>query len=166
MVAARSFPKSRFVGIEPDRAAIQEARSRIGHAGLAGRVQFETASGESMTFRERFDVVFLGEVLCTARDPEEIIRRCVRALRPGGFIVIAEGLIDETQPPHAAGNALVLPLRLEFALQPAEFFTIARMRSSLRAAGFVVPRFVAAGGGFYFVVAKKPKGPAKGRTVR
>jgi SAM-dependent methyltransferase len=119
-----------------------------------------------MTFHERFDVVFLGEVLCTARDPKEIIRRCFKALRADGYIAIAEGLIDEAQPAHAPGNALVLPLRLEFALQPAEFFTIGSLRSALRAAGFGVPRFVAAGGGFYFVVAKKPAGPAARRRLR
>lgn len=161
LVAASSFPRSRFVGIEPDRAALQEARSRAGQAGLSGRIHFVPASGETMTFRERFDVVFLGEVLCTARDPEEIIRRAFRALRPGGFIAIAEGLIDEAKPPHAAGNALVLPLRLEFALQPADFFTIGRMRAALRSAGFTAPRFVSAGGGFYFVVAKKQTRPRR-----
>lgn len=152
---ARAFPRSRFVGLEPDRTALRLARAESARQGLEDRVQFEPGAAESMRFDERFDMVFLGEVLCSAKDARRILPRCRAALRPGGFLVVAEGLVDEAAAPRDPGNALILAMRLEFALQPAQFFTKREFLAELRRAGFSRPRLVGAGGGFYFAVARR-----------
>jgi SAM-dependent methyltransferase len=152
---ASAFPRSRITGVEPDRTALRLARAGASKLGLDGRVQFELGDGETMKFDSRFDLVFLGEVLCAAPQDARILRGCAKALRPGGALVIAEGLIDESASPRDPGNALVIAMRLEFALQGARFCTRRELATAVRRAGLGTPSFVAAGGGFYFALARR-----------
>ncbi len=152
---AQAFPRSRFVGIEPDRTALRLARGHCARLGLEERVRFEKGSGETMPFRNRFDMVFLGEILCAADQGVAILKGCRRALRPGGHLVVAEGLVDHSAPASDLGNALVLAMRLEFALQPAQLFDKSELEAMIKAAGFETLQFVSAGGGFWFVVARR-----------
>ncbi len=153
---ARAFPRSRFVGVEPDRTALRLARSEALRLGLDGRVRFEPLSAERMRFADRFDLVFLGEVLCNAPDSRGVLERCRKALRPGGYLVVAEGLVDRGAPTQDLGNALVLAMRLEFAIQPAELLEKKQLSSMARAAGFPRQRLLPAGGGFWFLVSQRP----------
>ena len=152
---APAFPKSTFVGIEPNRAAVRMAEAQAAREGLDGRVRFVVEKAETMQFNERFAVAYLGEMLCAGNDPHAVLRACSRALKPGGWIVVCEGLVDETRAPDAPGNDVVLPMQLEFALQPARFLGKRELRGLLRAAGFRRPLFVDAGGGLFFAVARR-----------
>jgi SAM-dependent methyltransferase len=152
---APKFPRSRFVGLDPDAAAVRLAQRQAARDDLEGRVEFLRGSAESMQFRERFDVAYLGEMLCAGNDPLRVLRQCRKALRPGGWLVVCEGLVDEDKPPTAPGNDLVLPMQLEFALQPARFLGKRELSVLLRRAGFKRPSFVPAGCGLYFAVAQR-----------
>lgn len=152
---AEAYPRARIVGVEPDRTALRLARAACAKRGLDERVRFEAGSGEKLAFRERFDVVFLGEILCATDQAREILPRCRRALRPGGFLVVAEGLVDPRASPQDPGNALVLAMRLEFALQPARLFGKRDLQQLLRRVGFRNLRTINAGGGFWFLEAEK-----------
>ncbi len=163
---ARAFPRSRFVGVDPDGTAVREAGARLAGQGLNGRVSFEVGRAESMSYRERFDIAYLGEVLCADGRTQPILARCHAALRPGGHLVVAEGLIDESRPKRDAANALVLAMQLEFALQPSRFFTKREILRQLEEAGFAKARLVGAGGGFFFLWARKaPLKAARRRTT-
>ncbi len=152
---ASVFPRSRVTGIEPDQTALRLARAGASRLGLENRVQFELGNAETMKFDSRFDLVFLGEVLCAAPQDARILRGCARALRPRGTLVVAEGLVDERASPRDPGNALVIAMRLEFALQGARFYTRREILGALARTGLGRPRLVAAGGGFFFAAATK-----------
>jgi len=152
---ARAFPRTRFLGVDPDRKAVAEARARTAKEGLEARVSFAVGRGESMAHRERFDVVYVGEVLCADGHAARVLARCHDALKVGGHLVVAEGLIDEARPPGDPSNALVIAMQLEFALQPARFFTKGALRREIEAAGFKDMRLVGAGGGLFFLWARK-----------
>jgi hypothetical protein len=46
-------------------------------------------------------------------------------------------------------------MRLEFALQRAQLFDKGEFERMIKAGGFAKPRFVNAGGGFWFAVARR-----------
>jgi SAM-dependent methyltransferase len=163
---ASAFPRSRFVGVEPNTRALALARAGCAKRGLGDRVEFRRQRAEAMEFRERFDLAFLGEVLCAGDRPLSVLRRSWRALRPGGVLVVAEGLLDESRPSSDPANALLLAMRLEFALQPASFLGKRELGALLAQAGFAPARFVGAGGGFWFVAAKRPPTRPVGRASR
>lgn len=163
---ARAFPRARFLGIDPDGAAVQGARAAAAKAGLDARVSFAPGRAESIGHRERFDLLYLGEVLCADDQTAPILARCHAALKGRGHLVVAEGLIDETRPKGAGGNALVLAMQLEFALQPARFFTKRELVREVKRAGFQNVKLVNAGGGFHFLWARKaPVKAGRSRTT-
>ncbi len=150
---APRFPRSRFVGIDPDRTAIAAARAQAERSGVAGRLRFRRGTGESIRSPGAFDVVHLGEALSAIAAKAEVLRNCRDALRPSGYLVIAEGLIEEGRP-HDPTNRLIHGMALDFALQGTRFFKKDGLRTLLRDSGFVRPRFVDAGGGLWYVVAR------------
>lgn len=151
---APRFPASTFVGLEPDGTALRLAEVEAARRGLGGRVHFVLSDAESMKFEGRFDVVYLGEVLCVARNPDLVLSKCRRALRTGGLLVVCEGLVDEAKPPTDPDNRIVVPMQLEFALQPARFLGKRELGRRLRAARFDNVTLVPAGGGLWFAVAR------------
>jgi ubiquinone/menaquinone biosynthesis C-methylase UbiE len=155
MRVAPRFPNCSFVGVEPQREARRRAHVEARRKKMAPRVQFVPGRAETMRFEGRFDVVYLGEMLCAARDAPRVLSRCRRALRAGGTLVVCEGLRDDAAAPTGPANAILLSMQLEFALQPARFFTKRELQSLVEAAGFEKVRFVGAGGGLWFLVAAR-----------
>jgi len=152
---AREFPRSSFVGIEPNADALRAGRNAVVRAGLGGRVRFVRGSGETMPFRQEFDVVHLGEVLSTVASKERLLRRCHRALRPGGKLVVVEGLLDRKTSPRSPVSQLLYAMQLDFALQGTRLMTRPELRALLGDCGFRRPVFLHAGGGLWFVVAAR-----------
>jgi tRNA G46 methylase TrmB len=54
---AQAFPKSRFVGINPDRHGIETALAVIALQGLVNRVTVEHKGGEALTDTDAFDFI-------------------------------------------------------------------------------------------------------------
>jgi len=152
---APEFPKATFLGIDPNPAAVRLAQGEAARRKLEARVKFVVGNGETMQFEERFDVAYLGEMLCAGNDPRRVLEKCRRALRPGGFLVVCEGLVETGKSPDAAGNDMVLPMQLEFTLQPARFLGTQELRGLLRTTGFKRAQFVGVGGGLFFALARR-----------
>jgi 2-polyprenyl-3-methyl-5-hydroxy-6-metoxy-1,4-benzoquinol methylase len=150
------FPRSRFVGVDPDRHAISAARTKAENAGVGDRLTFLLGAGELIGSLGAFDVVHLGEVLSAVAAKAEVLGNCLRALRPSGYLVIAEGLIEREGRPHTPTNQLMRAMELDFALQGTRFLTTVELRALLRESRFGRPRLVSVGGGLWYVVAQRP----------
>ena len=151
---AHLFPRSRFVGVDPDRRAISAARVQAEKSAVGDRLTFLRGAGESIRSLGAFDVVHLGEALSAIAAKAEVLGNCRRALHPSGYLVIAEGLKEEGRP-HTPTNRLMHGMELDFALQGTRFLTKADLRTLLRKSEFVRPRFLAVGGGLWYVVARR-----------
>jgi ubiquinone/menaquinone biosynthesis C-methylase UbiE len=150
-----SYPLPLYVGVESDSVAIKRAMDRAVAAGPAS-VRFEHGTAESMPYDDEFDLVYLGEVLCVMLQRKQALAKCFEALKPGGILVVAEGLLDEKKGWRGASNELMRPMQLDFALLGGSFFSRAELRRLLQDTGFMGLRFLSAGGGFWFAVARKP----------
>ena len=71
----KKYPKSSLVGVDPsDKAVAQLANCFSGKS-----ITLIMMRGESMKFADEFDIVFLGESLCTIKEKERVISNCWRA---------------------------------------------------------------------------------------
>ena len=149
---AREFPKSSFLGIDPDRTAIRIARNKRRIGG--GRVRFRVGSGgERIREPAPFDLAYLGEVLYHVKDKLRLLRNVRNALARDGVLVLAEGLVTPARNSADPVPNLVGAMGLDFALQGARFFERSELEALLREAGFSRVKFHDAGGGLWFVVA-------------
>jgi SAM-dependent methyltransferase len=88
-VAARAFPRARFLGVDIDHhliAAAQAERARLGLANAA----FAVADAAALPPRPQFDVITAFDAIHDQRDPQEVLRRARAALAPGGVFVIVD----------------------------------------------------------------------------
>lgn len=89
---AQAFPKSRFVGINPDLNGIESARAAITQSGLEGRVSVQQIGGEEFTYADEFDlislVVTLHEIMPENR--KKVMEKTFQALKPGGTLLILD----------------------------------------------------------------------------
>ena len=152
---AQRFPKSSFVGIDPDRRAVARARGTATELRLGARVRFAQGRGESLAYREAFDVVYLGEVLYALSAKRKVLSNCRRALRAGGFLVVAEGLLEAQTNSRNPTNQLLSAMNLEYTLQGAGFLSKHELRELLQEGGLRGSQFFHAGGGLWFVVSRK-----------
>jgi SAM-dependent methyltransferase len=86
------------------------AQRHIAEAGLSARVAVRAGDLRTEDFGEGYDLV-LASAVCHMLDEEEnrdLLRRCARALAPGGRLVIREFILDPDRagPPGAALFAL------------------------------------------------------------
>ena len=149
---AREFPRSSFLGIDPDRTAIRIARNKRRIGG--GRVRFRVGSGgERIREPAPFDLAYLGEVLYHVKDKLRLLRNVRNALARDGVLVLAEGLVTPARNSADPVPNLVGAMGLDFALQGARFFERSELEALFREAGFSRVKFHDAGGGLWFVVA-------------
>src|SRR2546428_5631802 len=149
---AHEFPKSSFLGIDPDRTAIRIARNKRRTGG--SRVRFRVGSGgERIREPAPFDLAYLGEVLYHVKDKLRLLRNVRNALARDGVLVLAEGLVTPARNSADPVPNLVGAMGLDFALQGARFFERSELEALFREAGFSRVKFHDAGGGLWFVVA-------------
>jgi len=149
------FPRSTFLGIDPNRTAIRAARATAKRVKAGTQVLFRVGTGETGG-RGSFDLVHLGEVLYGVADKAELLNTCRGALRSGGCLVIAEGLRESGSRSRDPSDKLIAAMGIDFALQGSRFFTKRELEELLGDAGFRDHRFHHAGGGLWFIVAKAP----------
>ncbi|MEM0116829.1 MAG: class I SAM-dependent methyltransferase [Conexivisphaerales archaeon] len=148
---ASYFKNSTFVCIDPDATAIESGRKKSLELGLHN-ITFHVSKAEEMNFKNEFDVVYLGEVLCLINQRKEVLKACYSALKEGGFVVICEGLInvDKKKP----DNQLTEAMQLDFKILGGMFLTKHELKELLSTALFTKIRFYDAGGGLWFAIAE------------
>lgn len=144
----KAYPRSAFVGVEPSEVAAQKAKERT----KGKSVEILKQQGETMSFSEEFDIVYLGESLYAGANKQAIISNCHRALKKGGTIAIVEGLLPEKVDDE---GRLIMGMQVDFALQGYRFMTEKEIESLLSSAGFVKTRFHDFGGSLFLVTAEK-----------
>jgi ubiquinone/menaquinone biosynthesis C-methylase UbiE len=143
------YPKSTLVGIDPLQEAVAKARTLANGKPITIMKQ----NGESMTFVNEFEIVYLGESLYAASDKIKVISNCWRALKKHGTIAILEGLLPESKCDTTA-SLLIMGMQLDFALHGHEFMTKKEIGMLLKGR-FSKIRFQDLGGSVYLVTAMK-----------
>lgn len=125
----------------------------IEEAGLSDRI--DTVSGDFTVdeLGKDFDLVLLSQII-HAYGPEaivELFRKCRRALRDGGRLVIQDFIMDETRttPPHGA----VFALNMLVATTNGDTYTEAEVTEWLMSAGFADPERLEPGTGASILIA-------------
>jgi SAM-dependent methyltransferase len=85
----RRFPALRCVGLEPLDAPLAIARQNVGRAGLRARIELRCERVENLADVERFDLVWLPLPFFSPDAVEPALERAWRALRPGGWAMMA-----------------------------------------------------------------------------
>jgi SAM-dependent methyltransferase len=98
---ARRAPRGRVVGVDLDEAKLEIGRAEARAAGV-DNVDYRCADLRSVDLGSAFDLVHARFVLTHLTDPQAAADGLVRALRPGGVLVVED--IDYSgslcEPPH------------------------------------------------------------------
>jgi ubiquinone/menaquinone biosynthesis C-methylase UbiE len=93
-MARAAGPEARVVGVERDAAQIAEARRQAELAGEGGLVEWRSGDAAALPLESGewggFDVAHTRFLLEHVPDPPAIVRQMLRAVRPGGRIVLAD----------------------------------------------------------------------------
>lgn len=85
----RQWPLLRVVGVDPSAASIALARDNIRAAGLADRIELREQGAESLSDEGRFDLAWIPGAFIPERALPSVVERTGRALRPGGWLLLA-----------------------------------------------------------------------------
>lgn len=95
LALARAYPAATVIGIDVDEPSIEAARSAAQAEGLAGRLSFVLADGETLTGLGPFDAAFAFECLHDMPRPVDVLTAIREAVRPGGPVVIMDEAVDD-----------------------------------------------------------------------
>jgi len=86
---AQAFPSLRVVGVDPWEPAMSLAHQNVAEAGLQSRIELRRIGGEAIDDVDAFDLAWIATVFM----PEDLVPRIaaavLRALRPGGWAMLA-----------------------------------------------------------------------------
>lgn len=87
-IARRVGSAGRVVGIEADERVLEHARAASA-ADTSGpcAVEWRAGRAEELAESAAFDIVYSRFLLSHLSDPADVLRRMLRALRPGGLLV-------------------------------------------------------------------------------
>ena len=146
IIMAQAFPEATLVGFDYHEASVATARARAEEAGVADRVSFEVASGDSFG-GEPYDLVCFMDCLHDMGDPVGAARHTKERLAPGGSVLLVEpragDRLEENLHPvgalfYAASTMLCVPCSLsqEVGLGLGAQAGQARLGEVFRDAGF------------------------------
>jgi phosphatidylethanolamine/phosphatidyl-N-methylethanolamine N-methyltransferase len=97
-IALRDYsPKNRIVGIDISEQMLEKARARVSEMGLTHVEQLAVMDASNLDFPDNsFDVVMAQYVVSTVPRPEATLDEFARVLKPGGEIILASRLSEET----------------------------------------------------------------------
>jgi FkbM family methyltransferase len=95
---AQACPNCRFVGVEVDKFAIEDAQRDIREKGLESRVSARLVDAACMDYDGEFDLVTMATVLHEIRTDirDRALANCHKALRDSGTIVVFDFSYPET----------------------------------------------------------------------
>lgn len=86
---ARQWPSLRVVGIDPLAASLAAARDTVRAAGLVDRIELREQAAEDLRDEDRFDLAWIPGVFIPEPALPAVVERAARALRPGGWLLLA-----------------------------------------------------------------------------
>jgi len=150
---APHYPKSHFIGVDPDEHSIQEAREKYRSIPNA---EFTLGRAEELDFEGVIDLIYLGEVLYIIKDKQSVLNACYRALKPNGYIVVCEAVCDPGRNTWKDENTLVRGALLDYMAQGGRTLGRRDISQLIVNAGFAKPREHNMHGGLFFFVSRKP----------
>jgi SAM-dependent methyltransferase len=76
------------LGVDIDDRYLEVARASA--AGFGDRIAYRKAAAHELDFVAEYDVVYSRFLLSHLREPEQVLRRMIRAVKPGGTIAIED----------------------------------------------------------------------------
>jgi SAM-dependent methyltransferase len=86
---ARRFPSLQVVGIDAWAPALALARKNVGDAGLTQRIELREQPGEDLPDERAFDLGWIPAPFIPPTVLDRVAQRVHRALRPGGWVLLA-----------------------------------------------------------------------------
>jgi 2-polyprenyl-3-methyl-5-hydroxy-6-metoxy-1,4-benzoquinol methylase len=101
---ARAYPEARLDGFDVDAPSVEAARRNAADAGVADRVTFNLAGGDTLAAAGPFDAVFAFECIHDMPQPVDVLAAMRSAVKPDGAVVV----MDEAVAPEftAPGDEL------------------------------------------------------------
>jgi 2-polyprenyl-3-methyl-5-hydroxy-6-metoxy-1,4-benzoquinol methylase len=93
---ATAYPGARVVGIDLDRASIEDAQANARAAGISDRVQFEVRDASDPKLAGQFDLVTAFETIHDMAHPVDALRAMRSLARPGAYVVVMDEKADES----------------------------------------------------------------------
>lgn len=87
-MARMAGAQGRVLGIDMDTTKLELARQRAEQQGL--QVEFEHANVHELSAEAQFDVVYARFLLTHLHQPADAVQRMLRALRPGGVLIVED----------------------------------------------------------------------------
>jgi SAM-dependent methyltransferase len=88
VAAAGVWPNARIVGIDTWEPALERARTNVTEAGLGDRITLRPEDLAALDDEDAYDCVWLPTFFLSEAALEEGVPAAVRALRPGGWVVL------------------------------------------------------------------------------
>jgi SAM-dependent methyltransferase len=149
---AQRFPSLELVGIEfePDSAA--RARSNVGAAGLASRIEILQGDVTSLDSAGAFDLAYFQYALHQLSDPVGALRTARAALRPGGRILVLDwALPSSLEEFRTSQGELIAGVQLDELYQGTALATREQFASWFAEAGLPVEAIDLPSGASLFV---------------
>jgi len=133
---AQAIPQARVTTVDfPEMTPI--TREFAEKFGVAARYEYHEGDLRQVDFgHDAYDLVILGHIVHSEGEThgKELLRKCYRALRPGGTLLIGEYVPNDAR----TGPAMPLLFGLNMLLQTEEgnVFTLREYRAWLKTAGF------------------------------
>jgi SAM-dependent methyltransferase len=134
---AQMWPELRIVGIDPWQPSLALARENVEAANLGDRIELREQVGEAIDDVDAFDLAWLPFPFVPERAIGPTCERTLRALRPGGWIIVSMSGHGALEPLPAAA------MRLRLTLCGGPDWTSAQAESLLRDQGYVDVRTLA-----------------------
>ena len=103
ILMAEAFPNSRFVGLDPHAAAIEQARQRAASAGVSDRVHFAVADAASLDGGP-YDAIWFFDCLHDFGDPVAAAGRARDELAEQGTVVLVEPFAHDELTDNITAN--------------------------------------------------------------
>jgi len=97
---SEAFPGADVIGIDPDRASIEDARARASARGA--RARFEPIDASALSERGPFDLILVLEALHDMARPDEVLASLRAALSPCGALLVADERVAEEFSPRVS----------------------------------------------------------------